>query len=482
MRRLLWALVLWGCADAELESGGAADAAAGDDAVAAEAGMPGDDAARGDTGFPLPDGFGLPDGGPRAPDGARPADDAAPDDAAPDSDGAPPPPDAAPPSPDAAPPPPPPDAAPPPPPPPPDPGPPPVCRWPVEVVFYTASDWNRLTDALAADASRCASFHVSIPAPADAKTEVRGGVLDAMRARGPQFKAMAEFHWGGWSRVDGMSWYDKGVEFRRRMAAAGYDPGRGETWAINELPSSVRDDAATRRAVRDVVRGLYEGPPGAQRIKGAVFVINMGHATMNFAVYKPKIQAWLRDADFWVDVANAVRWWAQEVYVDPRFTCVDDTTVAQRAARINAFAMHVPRLAGVGPDAVNTAQSYLGRAYVPLLNAVWNSETGFGDTRISLENMQHHVSGQVYAARAWAEDHAYPDGRVGFAWDRNQNAPEAMDALARRLASSLRHAYAEGADGGRAAGACSPNHAFTWCQCATAGARFNEGWETFGAW
>ena len=53
---------------------------------------------------------------------------------------------------------------------------------------------------------------------------------------------------------------DAGVEARRRMAAAGYDAANGDTWAINEFPSSVRrDDGTARSDAREFVRGLYEG-------------------------------------------------------------------------------------------------------------------------------------------------------------------------------------------------------------------------------
>ena len=36
------------------------------------------------------------------------------------------------------------------------------------------------------------------------------------------------------------TWFDAGVEARQRMAAAGFDVSKGDTWAVNEFPSSVR--------------------------------------------------------------------------------------------------------------------------------------------------------------------------------------------------------------------------------------------------
>lgn len=355
------------------------------------------------------------------------------------------------------------------------------CPTEAQAVFYTAAAWNVLADALVADPSYCADYYISIPAPSTDKSWPRAdGEPETMRDRSRRFHAMAEFHWGTWADVEG-DWYDKGVEFRTRMAKSGYDVDAGDTWAINELPSTVRYDDDTRQAVMDVVRGLYEGPEGATPVKGAVFIVGMGQGTVNFSVYEPYLQDWLSDRTFWEQVNLYVEFWAQEVYTDPDYTCVGDTTVAERSAAINAYVEHFARYAEIGPDDANTAQSYLGRAYTPLMTAVWGSSGSYGNTAISLEMMEHHVSGQVYAARAWSEDHAYPDGRVGFAWDRQDGVADAdLETLGARLASAIHYAYDEG--GGSASGACSPSGAYTWCQCEVSGAEFNDGWDTFEDW
>lgn len=356
------------------------------------------------------------------------------------------------------------------------------CPLTGEAVFYTQSAWGTLADALAADPSPCVDYYVSLPAVAGSKTAPRGGgEPERMRARGPALHALAEFHWTTWSREPG-PWYDKGVEFRRRMDAAGYDVAAGDTWAVNELPSTVRSDDAVRDAVRELVRGLYDGPPGAVPAKGVVWVVGMGHATTNFTVYEPLVEDWLMDADFWAKMNLHVRWWGQEVYVDPDRVCVDGETVAVRSSAVNEYVQHFARHAEVGPDAANTAQSYLGRAYTPTMNAVWGSSgRGYGDTDVDLVTMEHFVSHQVYAARAWSDTHAYPDGRLGFAWARSPGvAVEDLEVLAARLAEAIHFAYDEG--GGSAAGACSPTGAYTWCQCSVPGATFHDGWQTFSAW
>jgi hypothetical protein len=116
------------------------------------------------------------------------------------------------------------------------------CR-PLRAVFYAATDWLRLATRLAANPSPCAQYYVSIPALVSDKTKPRPDQAFRIRALGPNFHAMAEIHWTTWSRwvaSTGSTWYEAGVEARRRMAAAGYDVAKGDIWAVNEFPSSVR--------------------------------------------------------------------------------------------------------------------------------------------------------------------------------------------------------------------------------------------------
>ena len=358
-----------------------------------------------------------------------------------------------------------------------------ACDCPVEadVVVYTQAAWNVLADALVADPSPCADYTISLPASATDKTLPRAeGEPEAMRARSSRFHAAAEFHWTTWAG-EGGTWYERGVAFRENMVDAGYDVDKGDTWAINELPSTVRTDPAVRDDVVEVLNGLHDGPVGAPDEKGVVFIVGMGHGTTNFDVYKPNVKDLLEDADFWVGVHKYAKFWAQEVYADPHYVCVDGETVAERSLQINEYVEHVHTLSDVGPDSVNTAQSYLGRAYTPLMNAVWMSDTGFGDTQVDLDTMKHFVSHQVYAARAWSDSHASPDGRIGFGWDRHDGVLDIdLTDLGARLASAIHYAYDEG--GGQASGACSPSGAFTWCQCVVEDAAYNDGWETFNTW
>jgi hypothetical protein len=143
-----------------------------------------------------------------------------------------------------------------------------ACR-PLRAVFYAQTDWLRLATSLAADASPCAQYYVSVPPMTVDKTRFRPDQAWRIRALGPNVHALAEVHltaWQKWVASTGSSWYQAGVEARRRMAAAGYDVAAGDTWAVNELTSAVRrGDGASRANARELLRGLFdaagEGPP-----------------------------------------------------------------------------------------------------------------------------------------------------------------------------------------------------------------------------
>ena len=144
------------------------------------------------------------------------------------------------------------------------------CR-PLRGVFYAATDWLRLATKLAATASPCAEYYVSVPPIVGDKTNLRPGQADRIRALGANFHALAEFHWTTWSRWvtdNATTWYAAGVEMRKRMAQAGFDVAAGDTWAVNEFPSTVRSGSGTAREnARELVRGLYEGDTGAVRVR-----------------------------------------------------------------------------------------------------------------------------------------------------------------------------------------------------------------------
>ncbi len=358
---------------------------------------------------------------------------------------------------------------------------PPGCDKHARVFSYNPRGWETLTQAFADNPSACADYYVHIPAPVADKTKPRGpNAAAGIRAHGQRFHALAEFHFGAWSEVTNMTWYEKGVEFRKRMVEAGYDP-KVDSWAINELPSSVRKDPTVRAHVRDLVRGLYEGPAGAPKNGGLVFTIGVGSQMVNYSAYKPALEDWTLDRGFWEQMDRHVRWWGQEVYARPAEVCVGSASPGQRAAHINAFTMHPAKLAASGPEGASAARAFFDESYTPVMNAFWGSDV-YGTTNTSLADMKHLVSTEIYAARVWANDHDYPDWRIGLAWNEQLEGATAADrqALATRIANAIKHGYSDQTD--EASRACSPSGAYTWCVCDVAGAAFNDGFKTFGTW
>lgn len=356
-----------------------------------------------------------------------------------------------------------------------------ACPYQAQVLTYNPRGWQPLLDALAANQTPCAQYYVILPPVSDKITPRGRRLVEAVRAKGPNFHPVAEFSWAFWGRQPG-SWYAKGVAFRRKMAAAGYDVRRGETWAINELPSTIRSRADTRRRARDLIRGLYTGPRGAAPLAGAVLIVGVGQSMRNFGPYKESLRGWLQDSAFWSAITPHVAWWGQEVYASCSRVCVPGRVrIAERSTAINDFSEHIAKLAFSGPPAAAAARAFFDRAWTPVLTAYWRDAKGYGQNTIPLDTMLKFVSLEVYSARAWAGPRPYPDGRVGFAWNQAPRGASATEAaqLATRLAQAIQGAYG---DGGTAAKACSPNGAYTWCAPRLAGAAFNPGWKTFETW
>jgi hypothetical protein len=357
------------------------------------------------------------------------------------------------------------------------------CR-PVRAVFYAATDWLRVATKLAASASPCAHYYVSIPPIASNKTQPRADQAWRIRALGPSFHALAEIHmtaWSGWVAENGGSWYAAGLEARRRMAAAGYDVGLGDTWAVNEFSSAVRrGDGAARVNAREFVRGLYEGA-GLPDVRGTVFVIGVGQGTPELSTYKASLQRWLADAPFWHEMAAYVEDWAQELYGDFRNWAVPGSDLASRRDALNQYLQHQLTLARVGGDATAAARSFLEAAYSPLANAAWQWGSAFGFTVVAPDQMQHYVSAQTYALRHADAAGGRPRDHWGFAWaPRNGSGLSSGDftshtgVILDRMAVAIR----DSATGEPGAGACAAG----WCTGDLTGAWFNTAWSTFSAW
>jgi hypothetical protein len=389
---------------------------------------------------------------------------------------------------------------------------PPWCRLHAEAVFWTASDWLLLSQALAADPSPCADYYVSIPPQAADKTLLRGAQDDLVRALGPHIHPVAEMTLGtlvGWEHwvhaAPGRTWFGAGVEFRRRMEAAGYRFDLGETWLLNEFDRSTRRDELpyTRDAMRDLLRGLYDGGGTLPPVPGIV-EIGIAYTHQNIPDvdgYKTELKSWLDDSDFWADVAGKIKILTKEAYPDARFWGVAGSSRHDRTSHLSDYMEHLNNLVEAGPNSLSDMQTFMRRAFMPLGNATWPAKgpdpftppfcCGHGWTMIPLEEELHFISEQVYAVRhyAGANPHGAPGGRIGFSWQPTNNFDlppaewlAARQAIAARIASAIHFAYREG--GASAEGACSPpGSGADWCAGGeVAGAAFDPRWETFDSW
>jgi hypothetical protein len=364
------------------------------------------------------------------------------------------------------------------------------CR-PLRAVFYAATDWLRLATRLAASASPCADYSISIPPLVSDKTRPRADQAWRIRALGPSFHALAEISWNGWSAwvaAGSGTWYQAGVEARRRMAAAGYDVALGDGWVLNELSSAVRrGDGVARANARELLRGLYEGDGTVPPARGAVFMVGIGQATVDLSTYKAHLQNWLQDAPFWTDMAAYVRDWSQESYGDVRAYAVPGAPLPARRDALSAYLGHGLALARGGPEPVAAARAFFDAAYNPLANAAWEWGDSFGWTAVPVAEMSDFVSAQAYALRN--VDPGAATDRWGFAWHpRNESGIPAGDfttqtrELLDRLAAAIRDSAdtADPADPGLRA--CAPAGANVWCVAERAGSVFNQGWSGFSGW
>jgi hypothetical protein len=347
----------------------------------------------------------------------------------------------------------------------------------LRATFYSPADWLRLATKLAAHNVPCAQYYVSIPPLAAEKTTFRPDQPWRIRALGPNFHAVAEISYNGWGRwvaANSASWYDAGVEARKRMAAQGFDVAAGDTWAINESSSAVRTGAGlARQNLRDLVRGLHTGT-GGPAAKGIVFVVGAGQSGTSLSTYKGTLQLWFADNAFWSDMSSYVSDWSQEVYGDVMKYAVAGAPPDVRRDELNAWLQHPLSLANASPpEEVTTARTFLQSAYSPLANAAWRygAGSGFGWTDVPTEVMQDYVSAQTYAMRSAGT-------RLGFAWTPKRPEGETSTqfaaesgALLDRLATAIHDSVS--APEAACAGTCAAS---------LAGASFNEGWNDFATW
>ncbi len=358
-------------------------------------------------------------------------------------------------------------------------------------VFYAQSDWLRLATKLASAPSPCAQYYISVPPLTGDKTQARANQAKLIRALGPSFHALDEINyaaWSAWVPANGGDWYAAGIEARRRMAAAGFDVGQGDTWALNEVSSAVRKGTGTaRQNLLDFLRGLHDGE-GAP-VQGIAFSTGIGQTAPGIATYKVNLQGWLQDSDFWSAVGADVVDWLQEDYGDVRAYAVAGTTAQQRRDALEQYLGHVLALADAGGDATATARSYLQASFGPLANGAWAWGASYGWTSVPAPQMQDYVSAQVYAARAFDAAAAAPVDRFGFAWaPSNTLGLSAADFAAQtgsildRLAAAIRDSATTIDPTDPGIGACGPLGQNLWCATVFDGSVFPTVWQGFSTW
>ena len=321
-------------------------------------------------------------------------------------------------------------------------------------------------------------YFISVPPLTADKTQLRSDQAWRIRALGPAFHALAEINvtgWTSWVATTGSSWYAAGVEARRRMAAAGYDVATGDTWALNELSSAVRQGVGNARAnMRAFLNGLYDGDGVLPAARGVVFVAGIGQATSDLSVYQARLQEWYEDAAFWSDLSRYASDWSQELYGDVRTYAVAGMT-PRGAARL---AERVPAASGRSRD--RRARSGRRSAGVPCRRGQPARERGVAVRR--LVRLDRRPGGSDAGLRLGADLRDAFGGQQPLRVRVVATEPRRVyrqgefnaqtDALLVRLAASI-------ADSSETP---EPACGSTWCTGALDGAAATTAWRTFATW
>ena len=350
------------------------------------------------------------------------------------------------------------------------------CR-PLRAVFYAASDWLRLATKLAATASPCADYHVSVPPLVADKTTFRRDQASRIRALVPRLPAMAEIHFATWSRwVAAPILLDPGVT--HGTSRAGYDVTRGQLDLNGSLCGAPRRRNA-RTNVRELLRGLYEATGRAHpRLRPRD---RFGQRTSDLSVYRTRCRAARRlgvldeIATYVATVAGGVR--------RPRLRR-DRLADTDRREYLNDYLQHKLVLATAGPSEVEPARAFLRETYSPLANGAWPRDTAWGWTMVPAEQMAAYLAAQVNALRSFSATSAQPRDHWGFAWaPRNRRTLHADFAAQTACSSTARVSrYATRATSSirrTLDGACGRRDAL---RRRSRGARHNGAWRSFRTW
>jgi hypothetical protein len=375
------------------------------------------------------------------------------------------------------------------------------CASIARILTFNPNGWEPLLTSMKQFPASCANYYVAVPPYENGKPRNPAGVRaynDAAKAR---FIPVAEFNWGK-SGLNNrrVNPYRVGVQFRIDMAKIGYKVENGETWVVDEIPSSVLTSSIARKRVRLLIRGLYGEGTNLRKSRGMVWMVFRGQDPNGIETYKTRLEGLQRDAPaFWSAMKAYTQIWSQEVYPwCPDYACPRGATLGAKARHVNQYTMHPARLAfASNSQALQTVRDTFRAGYMPFENAFWtpvpppcvaqgtcrDPNLAYHTRALNTDQMMRFVSLQVYATRAWAlaPGKPYPRRRIGFAWNQHTRARAAQtQAVATRLAKALRGAYSLN---GTPRYACSLSGSSTrLCNPSVASAHFTEAWETFARW
>ena len=370
------------------------------------------------------------------------------------------------------------------------PAPAPDCR-PLRAVFYAASDWLRLATKLAAVASPCAEYYVSVPPVVADKTTFPlrpalahpGPRLELPRAGGDPLCHLDPL--GGEHRLD----LARG---RRDGPASGWPPPVSTSPSVTpgRSTSSPRQFAAGTATpdvnVREFLRGLYEGD-GTPAVRGAAFVIGFGQRDRGrLRLPDDTLQSWF------ADTASGPTWRRTSATGRRRCTATCGATpfpALRRPRReyLNDYLQHklVARRRGPADDRAG--------ARLPPGCVQPARERGLAaGGRVGLDDgarssrWRTYVSAQIDAMRSFSLSSGQARDHCGFAWaPRNTTGLSNADFAAQtgqildRLAAAIRDsgvADPESPD----SGACGAGQ--TLCAVDLPEASHNGAWRLFRAW
>ena len=379
------------------------------------------------------------------------------------------------------------------------------CVRNVEVVIWTANRHRDLMRALAANPAPCTEYWISIPAEDGDKTMPRAAaVYRQIRNLGPNFHPLAEVvlagtGWARWVAAGNGTWYEAGVEMRRRITFL--EPDLGETWLLNEFDRTTRVDGArtqaeidrgltvpyTRAAMKELVRGLYEGAPGMEPLPGAVEIgVAFGHQNLpDVPGYKAQLKPYLQDADFWSFMRGKVRWLLHEAYADTRNHGVPGSTLEERRSHLEDYVFHLRELARAGGRHTTTVDRFLRRRVRAVHQRRRLRRSGRRCVRLRQRAREHRGSGRsddevrhradLRGAALCGDARGEPLAKkIGFSWQPVNRfglpGPQfeaEVELQAARLAEAFRWAYGPGST---PEGACVvPGTVVDWCTVGAGG-------------